>query len=553
MNWATVYQPPHRERLETIARCYFECEQGWTDVAIRRLEEALARFPNDPQALFALGQVKEQFAGQGLAARELFERAWNADNAHPLAAGNMATLARDEKEFHLWADRAMRRPAWKDDFPMIELIFEILSKQNQYEEAVMFLTQIYGQNNAQGQNAALLEVILSTPIASRDEEKTQLLRGRAMSLRQLDRRAEMARNARQEAFLADERVTLRAAIAALDSALALDPYDAELWNFKSAWSILIGEHQVALTCADKALALRPTGYPKPHQNKAAAFRGLKRWEEARESARTAGDIGASLGPAGAEDVSLAENSLRDIDRDAGAPDRTMIEAHLIHVAGTARLTAHKMMDIAPVNLESVAVGVSNRLMRAGPGWTGSCIPVLAELLHDMMPEVCVEIALILGQRARQSPKIVGDAAIYLAMRATGVMQRDAARFIALRMMWVDDGTDAAETLQSIRETYRTVILVRSAALGLDCSLADAVGDALRRLSPILFTAIAEQAPISDAEIAAARPTLTDRFSEDVLGTPSPVTPPLPGKSGGAAFIWPLVPIILMALAWLMFH
>lgn len=553
MNWSTVYQPPHRERKETIARCYFECEQGWTGVAIRRLEEALARFPKDPQVLFALGQVREQFAGQGLAARDLFDRAWDADHAHPLAAGNMATLARDETEFHLWAGRATRRSAWKNDFPMVGVIIDALSDQNQYAKTMMFVSQLYRQSDAHGQSAALLEVILRMPIAASDEEKVQLLRTRGTSLRQLDARAAMARGAREEAFPADERLTLHAAIAALDSALALDPYDAELWNFKSAWFILLEEHERALTCADKALELRPTGYPKPHQNKAAAFCAMKRWDEARESARTAGDVGASLGAAGAQDVTLAYDIIRNVDHGVDTPDEPMLEAHLSHVARAARLTAHKMIAIAPVSLESVAAGVSNRLMRVGPGWNGRCIPILAELFHDMIPEVCLEIALILAQRAHQSPKIVGDAAIYLAMRATGVLQRDAARFIALRMMWVGDGTDAAETLQSIRETYRTVILVRSAALGLDCSLADVVGDALRRLSPILFTAIAEQAPISDAEIAAARPTLTLRFSEDVLGTLSPVTPSLPGKSGGAAFIWLLVPIILTALAWLMFH
>jgi hypothetical protein len=56
-------------------------------------------------------------------------------------------------------------------------------------------------------------------------------------------------------------------------------------------------------------------------------------------------------------------------------------------------------------------------------------------LHDFISEVCVEMALVLANRGQQSPKVMGGAALYIAMQRTGTMEQDAARFSAFRMLW----------------------------------------------------------------------------------------------------------------------
>ena len=74
MNWDDIVKMRPDQRLPTIARAYFEADNGWTAVAVRRLECLLEQFPEDAQTLVALGTMKETLLGQGLAARELYER-----------------------------------------------------------------------------------------------------------------------------------------------------------------------------------------------------------------------------------------------------------------------------------------------------------------------------------------------------------------------------------------------------------------------------------------------------------------------------------------------
>jgi len=483
----------------------------------------------------------------GFMARDLFERAYHADNRHPLAAVNAATLARTEGEFRVWSVRVPPALDPNSGAAQVAFITDALRQGVEYDRTIIMLSHFYLDSNAVGQAAALLEVALDDPSGLSLDEEVQLHRMRAQALRALDHNAAMARETRQETFESNERLTLRPAIAEINRALTLDPYDAELWNFKSAWLTLLGDYDEALHCADKAISLRPRGYARPHQNKAAVMRAQRRWEEARQSANIARDIGLSHGYIGAAEVALADGFLQNLGP-AVLDDRS-IELHLLHVIRSARLTAQKLIDAAPRRAEEVAFGLSTRLMRVGPGWNGRCIPVFAAFLHDFIPEVCVEIALILSNRGQQSPKVMGDAALYIAMRGTGIIQRDAARFIAFRILWAKDTDDASEALRKIRQTYRTIILVPSAAMGPE--LAAAVGEQLRRISPLLFDAVAKQEPISEAEVAAAHRGLTERLSDAALGEPKPFS-----VHGGANVMGILAFAILLAvvaLAWWLTH
>ena len=70
-----------------------------------------------------------------------------------------------------------------------------------------------------------------------------------------------------------KRAALHDALAELDRALVLDPFDAELWNLSAAWNNLLERFPEALAAAERAAGLR-SPYPKAHINAAWA---LYRW------------------------------------------------------------------------------------------------------------------------------------------------------------------------------------------------------------------------------------------------------------------------------------
>ena len=110
-------------------------------------------------------------------------------------------------------------------------------------------------------------------------EEANVRRYRAQHIRELDQKCEAVRESMCEWFGPDERVALHEALAELDRALALDPYDAELWNLSAAWNNLLEQFLKALELQNKALELR-NPYPKAHINAAWALYRLGRYEEA---------------------------------------------------------------------------------------------------------------------------------------------------------------------------------------------------------------------------------------------------------------------------------
>src|SRR4051794_12428081 len=104
------YQPESENIAFLVERCYFEADQTRVALALDRLKELGEMFPDDAKISYAEGVLRRDHLGQGLRARELFEKAYHAGVRSGLcgdycwsAASNVADLARDASEFQKWA------------------------------------------------------------------------------------------------------------------------------------------------------------------------------------------------------------------------------------------------------------------------------------------------------------------------------------------------------------------------------------------------------------------------------------------------------------------
>jgi tetratricopeptide (TPR) repeat protein len=147
-----------------------------------------------------------------------------------------------------------------------------------YDVLLTTYSQQAGQIGAPGVGAALSEIALRlSNLPPLDEANSRRIR--AEWLRQLDQTELYQRESMSEAFPPDERLSLHEAVTEIERALALDPYDAVLWNLKAVWCNQLGRHSEALRCADQAIALS-RHYPRPWINKASALWALRRDAEA---------------------------------------------------------------------------------------------------------------------------------------------------------------------------------------------------------------------------------------------------------------------------------
>jgi len=251
------------------------------------------------------------------------------------------------------------------------------------------------------------------------------------------------------AFATGGAPALEAAVAELDEILRLDEYDPEMWNFKSAWCVLLERYDEADACADRALALRPQGYPKPLVNKAHARLKQKIYDEALALARQA--LKVAQGTQYLSDVNLAQGIIQQ----ATHPPHPLYPENLPEFTGHFLKIAEDVSDNEigghgkkyPVN--KLVNGVLLRLMdiRSPQG----AVSVMAELNADFHPETVSYI--LAGVRASDPGQF--EAAIlgmlYAAVGTQGALQRDAARVLALTMLRAGEAA-------AIRAWYRRLIL-----------------------------------------------------------------------------------------------
>ena len=70
-----LYFRDNEDKKNTLNRCFFDAEHGWTSLSLGRLVDLHAEFPNDPQVEYAEALIRKDFLGQGIKAEELFVKA----------------------------------------------------------------------------------------------------------------------------------------------------------------------------------------------------------------------------------------------------------------------------------------------------------------------------------------------------------------------------------------------------------------------------------------------------------------------------------------------
>ena len=326
------------------------------------------------------------------------------------------------------------------------------------------------------------------------------------SLRELDKAAEASRSVRGEGFIPEERLALHEAMKEIEQTLMLETEDHMLWNFKSAWLYLLDKQEEAIAAADMALSICPTGYIKPLTNKALALHRLGRNEQSRLVASQALKDAQALGSEGRADVELAKRILDDLARTA-LSDTTLLSAIAERIITAVNLTARQEMTQWKGENDGAELlkGLKKRVSIAGRSWNTQYNNIMAELLTFFCPESGWTIVIKLGGSHQEEYQHCLHAVLFIAAHADGVMRRDACRFLIYQML-------AASNPDEMRKSYREAILGPTAVgQGAFSRLDQFMRNEMARVNPALPKLLADQPPMTEAELNRSRDVTMSRF------------------------------------------
>lgn len=496
-----LYRRSNTDMINHLKRCNFEAQRGWVSRALERVQDIAEEFPNDADVIHIKAALLKEYLGRGLEVRELCESAYELDSTE-VHANNAAMLARSAEEFSKWTDLAIKAAPRDAALRRYQAEGEAgLKTGTPYWQMVTAAAESCRVAKNFGLAAAALEVALYGG-GMRPAEELNLRRVRAECLRALDIAASQQRETRMEAFIPEERLALVEALAELNRALAIDEFDAELWNLKSAWSALLERFEDAILCADRALVLRPHHYPKPYVNKAKALRALKRSDEALACARESLKQAEGGEP---NDGAVA----REIIELYGTPQKSLTLADLKplikHIRKSAWVTVDQELGQQGDSIVRLTKGFGIRATKVGSVRTMDYVPLMAEVLSDFTPEVVLAIM----DKASHHGSLVGEhclyAALYVAAHSEGVLRHDAARFIALSILSAPDEN-------AIRRSYREAILETTAAAADEMAqLDEIVREELRHINPLLPELIANQDRVGEESREKTAKNMIARF------------------------------------------
>lgn len=331
-----------------------------------------------------------------------------------------------------------------------------------------------------------------------NDSELAVRRTRAKCLRELDKFASNKRSASLEPALPEERLALQAAVAEIDEVLRLDEYDPEMWNFKSAWCSLLHRFDEADASADRAMTLRPHGYPKPLLNKADARMKQRNYKEALVLAQKA--LNVAQGTPYKSDILLAERIIHEANhppQPLSADDLPQYTFALLKAADN--LSDEEIGGHGPVN--KLVNGVLIRLMNLESPQSANT--VMAELASDFTPET---VGRILVMMRSQDRKLFGDALqglLHTAVNSQGAFQRDTVRILILTMLRSGKTT-------AIRDWCRGLVLIPSQADPNLPTLEEVVKDELKLINRALPDLVTQQPPPTEAEKQQYRST-SERF------------------------------------------
>jgi hypothetical protein len=497
-----------QEILGVVNRCYLEAKNGKVALCLTRLQELDCEFPDNPAVAYAEGQIRRDYLGEATDARRLFEKAYllSVSYRHEtetawFAICNLVQLSRDPAEYQKWAAVAFLEKG--KDQPECQHYHETLESLEVGELLSNYLIGASQAGLKMGQHglaAALAEIALAGQPELSQLEYSELRKHRSHCLRQLDAAAEHFYEARGERFPPEERLALHYALEELDQAIALDQYDAKLWNYRSAWCNLLEQYEDCIEAANNAIKLRPHRYPRPYINKAQALWALQRDADA---------------------LDCAEEGFRQTDG-SGLPPETEVLTHILisrYKAGRTRPTLDQLAPIVDqlikssqnqsdeefaqlrnhnVTQESVTNRIIGHLLTVQDNPMKGYVPIMAEVLSCFTPESAACITANLSKRHQSISNYCIVGAMFIAVHANGVHQRDAARYLCLMTMLLSNPT-------TMKGYYRSIFLTISAAATNEMSkIEPIVQTEFMRINLLLSRLLAEQELITDSEKSTAK-------------------------------------------------
>lgn len=491
----------HRTEQDLLDTAYWRCHRdagtGRIPLALSRLEDLRDEFPRSGHPSYAEGLIRIRWLGQGVDAISCFERAAEREPALmpdiELRFGGPDGLNAVRRQLDpetISSEMEGNGPArlagdfWKglaDRVPSDRLTGEVAAE---------------GEIEA-GEVAAHIETVLRAGgQAVPSETRAKLVRKRVECLRALDANAEQRLRLQGEIPLPEDRLALRQALAELLQLVADETgashYDAELWNFAAAWSYLLEQYDAAIEYAERALLLRPTRYCLPWLNKALALSGLRRDQEAGVALRRAITEGEASGDA--EHLAQVRNvAARGLGIDRTVLSQSQLETLVQQVIHGAGDLAHREISAHGGRLENVASSLAARAQAIGPHWHPRWVTALAELLSFYSPEAATFVTIAAAGMYPPALENTTLAAVHLCASETGIVGRDATRFLTLGIL----GT---QRLPAMKQMYRQLVLgVSEVGSGPFTAVRERVGAEIARINPQLRKELEAQAPLDSDE------------------------------------------------------
>jgi tetratricopeptide (TPR) repeat protein len=522
---------------DTISLSDFDADHGRPSWALDRLRDLEQELGPHAKISYAEGLLRSDFLGQGKSAFDCFVRAQEIDSNHRLSACNAAYFAPSPEEFSKWA--AIASGISPEDAHGFEKTCRALAEGVSYSELQLHRADASSRQSRHGDAAAHSELALTS--GSLDEsEEVKIRRARAQSLREVDREAQSLRESAGERFHPDERLSLHEAVLEIDRAISVDEHDAELWNLRSSWCVLLDRNGDAVAAATRAIALRPAGYAKPHHNMAAAYRNLGRDREAIETAKRAIEIASAAG--NDADLKLAQALLDGLL--SGRAEEEQFQRSAQKILKGVAVRTHQSAERMGGSVQDLFRAFAGRLATVRGGQRLEYVAPLAQLLAYCPVEVSATLLRTLQIDNPQAAELCSEALTYTIVNAERVMQRDAARVRSLLLL---DHPD----LERMRKSFRELVLIPAAAGSSEFRvLLDVVREQLLRLTDQGNHIVDNQPEPTDSEIHSTRTGLLQRLR----GTPFINDS---GKFGKAASQSPgctatLLLVLLLSLALLAF-
>jgi hypothetical protein len=498
----TLWKPSYESIWPlAINRAHFEANNSYVSLALMRLSELAEEFPNDSHIAYAEGMIRRDFVGQAAEARALFEKALQLSTTKQLAETrwfslcNLIGLAENEKKYRLWVEVAFREQGKeKAECKGYEKTLKALDKGQDYATQLIIESLVHYNNREFGLASAIVKVALGS--MSQGFNELGARHNRALFLRAIDNEAQRKRNARGEMLAADERFALHEAMQEINKCVALDPYDATFWNYKSAWSLLLEDYVDSISSAEKAMKLRPTNYPRPHVNKANALLLLNRKTEALASACEA--LNQAKACRSKEDAERASSLIDELSKGSDPPTLSQMMPVIVRVIEVAlQSSSEEFSQLKNGATVSTAIDIlRSKIVEARGRKMAEFVPVMRELLSDFSPESALNLSLLIAQDDRDAVEYLLLSALYLAVNSKGVLQRDCARYLCLMTLVLRDAS-------AMRAYYRSAILEPSAADKKLALLDSIMRKELANINPLFPKLIAEQEPVDKEGLTCA--------------------------------------------------